>query len=269
MQGMSLREAVREHGVRVVLRYLYEATTPVAKNFPLRAARPRRAEHRLDRHRLLLRADPGGAGGGCPAGRAAAGREFAMRVAASGRPWHAATRPLNIADLLAILSLLLAPLLHGALGFLRVLRTLRLLHSVRLISSLRSDLPFFRRNEEATLAAAQLGVFLFIMSGLVFESQHRTNPGIANYADALYFTVTTLTTTGFGDITLPGTTGRLLSVVIMLAGVTLFLRLATALFRPVKVRYTCPSCSLQRHESDAVHCKACGVVLQIPDEGNG
>jgi hypothetical protein len=116
--------------------------------------------------------------------------EFAMRVAASGRPWHAATRPLNIADLLAILSLLLAPLLHGALGFLRVLRTLRLLHSVRLISSLRSDLPFFRRNEEATLAAAQLGVFLFIMSGLVFESQHRTNPGIANYADALYFTVT-------------------------------------------------------------------------------
>jgi voltage-gated potassium channel len=81
--------------------------------------------------------------------------------------------------------------------------------------------------------------------------------------------VTTLTTTGFGDITLPGTTGRLLSVVIMLAGVTLFLRLATALFRPVKVRYTCPSCSLQRHESDAVHCKACGVVLQIPDEGNG
>jgi voltage-gated potassium channel len=195
--------------------------------------------------------------------------EFGMRVAASGRPWYAATRPLNIADLLAILSLLLAPLLYGALGFLRVLRTLRLLHSVRLISSLRSDLPFFRRNEEATLAAAQLGVFLFIMSGLVFESQHRTNQGIANYADALYFTVTTLTTTGFGDITLPGTTGRLLSVIIMLAGVTLFLRLATALFRPVKVRYTCPSCSLQRHEADAVHCKACGVVLQIPDEGNG
>ena len=33
---------------------------------------------------------------------------------------------------------------------------------------------------------------------------------IAHYLDALYFTVTALTTTGFGDITLPGTTGRLI-----------------------------------------------------------
>jgi voltage-gated potassium channel len=106
------------------------------------------------------------------------------------------------------------------------------------------------------------------MSGLVFETQHHGNPGIGNYADALYFTVTTLTTTGFGDVTLPGTTGRLLSVVIMLAGVTLFLRLAQALFRPVKVRYACPACGLQRHEPDAVHCKACGQLLNIPDEGN-
>jgi len=193
--------------------------------------------------------------------------EFVLRLTASGRPLRTLLRPLNLADLVAILSLLLAPLLQGALAFLRVLRTLRLLHSVRLIATLRSDLPFFRRNEEATLAAAHLGVFLFIMSGLVFETQHRTNPGIANYADALYFTVTTLTTTGFGDITLPGITGRLLSVVIMLAGVTLFLRLAQALFRPLKVRYPCPACGLQRHDPDAVHCKACGTLLNIPDEG--
>ena len=194
--------------------------------------------------------------------------EFAMRLAAHRRPWRELVRPLNLADLAAILSLLLAPLLQGALAFLRVLRTLRLLHSVKLIATLRSDLPFFRRNEEATLAAAQFLVFLFIMSGLVFETQHRTNPGIRNYADALYFTTTSLTTTGYGDITLPGTTGRLLSVVIMLAGVTLFLRLAQALFRPVKVRHECPSCGLMRHEPDAVHCKACGVVLHIPDEGD-
>ena len=47
------------------------------------------------------------------------------------------------------------------------------------------------------------------MTGLVYETQHRTNPNITDYADALYFTVTALTTTGFGDITLPGTLGRL------------------------------------------------------------
>ena len=112
-----------------------------------------------------------------------------------------------------------------------------------------------------------LGVFVFVMTGLIYATQYRTNPEIKNYADALYFTVTTLTTTGFGDITLPGTTGRLLSVVTMIFGVTLFLRLAQVLFRPPKVRYSCPHCGLLRHDADAVHCKHCGEVLNIPDEG--
>lgn len=193
--------------------------------------------------------------------------EYGLRIGSSTRPWRSALTPLNLADLVAILSLLLAPFLEGAFAFLRALRMLRLLHSVRLLATLQSELPFIRRNEEAILAAAQLGVFLFVMSGLVYETQHRHNPGIENYADALYFTVTALTTTGFGDITLPGTSGRLLTVVIMLAGITLFLRLAQALFQPQKVRFPCPACNLQRHEPDAVHCKACGALLAIPDEG--
>lgn len=257
----------RPHGLRAVLRHLYDAPSPDAKRF-------RYGLLALDIASIawIVGASfvpPGAFELTVDAlfGLVLLG-EFGMRLAASGRPWRTLVRPVNLADLLAILSLLLAPLLQGAFAFLRVLRTLRLLHSVRLIGSLRSDLPFFRRNEEATLAAAHLVVFVFIMSGVVFETQHRTNPQIANYVDALYFTVTALTTTGFGDITLPGLAGRLLSVVIMLAGVTLFLRLAQALFRPVKVRFPCPSCGLQRHEPDAVHCKACGALLNIPDEGD-
>ncbi len=93
------------------------------------------------------------------------------------------------------------------------------------------------------------------MTGLVYETQRYTNPDIGNYADALYFTVTALTTTGFGDITLPGTWGRLLSVIIMISGVTLFLRLAQVLFRPNKATFECPECGLLRHEPDAVLCK--------------
>ena len=192
--------------------------------------------------------------------------EFAARLIASRRPWREALRLASLADILAIVSFL-APLAGEGLGFMRVMRTLRLLHSYRMLGMLRDDIAFFRRNEEAILAATHLGVFIFVMTAVVYETQHAHNPHIAHYADALYFTVTALTTTGFGDITLPGTAGRLISVVIMLAGVTLFLRLAQALFRPKKVRFTCASCGLQRHEPDAVHCKACGALLNIPDEG--
>lgn len=194
--------------------------------------------------------------------------EFAARVAASRRPLAEAARLTSLADIVAIASFL-APLAGGGFGFLRVVRTLRLLHSYRMATMLRDDFAFFRRNEDAFLAGIHLTVFVFIMTALVYETQHATNPEIANYADALYFTVTALTTTGFGDITLPGTSGRLISVVIMIAGVTLFLRLAQALFRPRKVRFPCPACGLSRHEPDAVHCKACGTLLAIPDEGSG
>jgi voltage-gated potassium channel len=192
--------------------------------------------------------------------------EFAARLHGSRRPGREALRIASIADVLAIASFL-APLAGEGLGFLRVMRTLRLLHSYRMLGMLRADFAFFRRHEEAFLAATHLSVFIFVMTALVYETQHGTNDHIGNYADALYFTVTALTTTGFGDITLPGTTGRLISVVIMIAGVTLFLRLAQALFRPSKVRFACTSCGLSRHEQDAVHCKACGALLNIPDEG--
>ena len=132
---------------------------------------------------------------------------------------------------------------------------------------LRVDSSFFRRNEEVFFAVTNLAVFIFVMTGVVYETQKFHNDQITNYADALYFTVTTLTTTGFGDITLSGTTGRMITVVIMIFGVTLFFNLARALLNPDKVCFPCPSRGLQRHDSDAVHCKACGVVLNIPNEG--
>ena len=91
--------------------------------------------------------------------------------------------------------------------------------------------------------------------------------GVEGYVDALYFTVTTVTTTGFGDIVLPGIWGKLTSIVTMIIGISLFVRLAQSIFRPAKVYFSCPQCALQRHDLDAVFCKACGHPLKIPDEG--
>jgi voltage-gated potassium channel len=192
--------------------------------------------------------------------------ELTARVWTSPSRLKELTHPASFVDLIAIASFL-APVTGEAGGFLRVLRTLRLLHTYKFLSRLRADFPFFQRNEDVILAMAHLFIFIFIMTSIVYETQHWSNPNIKNYIDALYFTVTTLTTTGFGDITLPGSTGRLISVVIMIFGVTLFLRLAQVLFRPHKVRFACPACGLQRHDPDAVHCKACGSILNIPDEG--
>jgi len=193
--------------------------------------------------------------------------DFLARLVISRERGREFLRLTTWADIAAVVSFL-APVVIEGIGFLRILRTLRLLRTYQLLDRLRADSPFFRRNEEATLAATNLAVFVFVMTGIVFATQHRTNPAIGNYVDALYFTVTSLTTTGYGDVTLPGTSGRLISVVVMIFGVTLFLRLAQVLFRPSRVRFPCPACGLQLHEPDAVHCKACGTILNIPDDGS-
>ena len=191
--------------------------------------------------------------------------DFSARMFICPRPWRELARPSTWADIIAILSFL-SPIAGEGAAFLRILRTLRLLRTYQLLSRLRQESRFFRRHEELILAVINLAVFLFVMTSIVYETQHWKNEQINNYVDALYFTVTSLTTTGFGDITLEGSSGRLISVVIMIVGVTLFLRLAQVIFRPGKVRHPCPVCGLQRHDHDAVHCKACGTVLNIPDE---
>jgi voltage-gated potassium channel len=191
--------------------------------------------------------------------------DFSARLFVSHHRMRDLLYPIAWADVVAIISFL-APLVGEAAGFLRILRTLRFLRGYQLLMRLRRDIPYFRANEEIIIAIANFAVFLFVTTGVVYETQHVINPHITNYADALYFTVTTLTTTGFGDITLPGTTGRLISVAIMIFGVTLFLRLAQAVLRPNKVRFACPTCGLLRHDPDAVHCKACGQVLNIQNE---
>ena len=190
----------------------------------------------------------------------------------SARLWIAHDRrahllhPLGLADLVVIFALL-APLVADGLAFLRVVRMLRLLRSWQTVRRLREDFDFFRRNQQTIDAAINLFVFVFVTTAIVYETQHRTNPKIADYADALYFTVTTLTTTGFGDVTLEGTGGRMLSVAIMIFGVSLFIRLAQVVVRPAKVEHKCPTCGLRRHDADAVHCKACGRILCIEDDG--
>lgn len=192
--------------------------------------------------------------------------DFSARLAISPTPWKDLLHPTSLADVAAIVSFL-ALIVGEGIGFLRILRTVRLLHTYQLLARLRADSAFFRRNEELIIASVNLAVFIFIMTGFVYETQHRANDKINNYVDALYFTMAALTTTGFGDITLTGTLGHLISVVIMIFGVTLFLRLVQVLLRPNKVKHPCPVCALQRHDRDAVHCKACGTILNIPDEG--
>lgn len=192
--------------------------------------------------------------------------DYIARLIASPKPGRYIFNFTSLADLVVIASLV-APAFLENFAFLRVVRMLRLLRSYHLLKELREASGWFRRNEEILQSAVNLVVFIFVVTAIVFVIEDDRNPNINTYLDALYFTVTTLTTTGYGDITMTDSIGRLMTVLIMIFGVALFLRLIQTIFRPSKARVNCPDCGLSRHDTDAVHCKHCGRVLNIPTEG--
>ena len=150
---------------------------------------------------------------------------------------------------LFILATLIFPERLGNLGFLRILRLWSLSRSGFLWHPLTElGLSEWR---EASHSVLNLVTFLFIVTGFVYTFFFSAGSGMAGYIDALYFTVATVTTTGFGDIVLPGVWGKLTAIATMIVGITLFVRLAQTLFRPTKVSFRCPRCALQRHDPDA------------------
>jgi len=174
---------------------------------------------------------------------------------------------LNWADFAVVITMLL-PLLVSNFAFLRVLRAVRAIRAFTFIRRIKIITPFFLRHSRIVDKVTNLIVFVFIMAALVYATQIGRNPDVHSYIDALYFTVTTLTTTGYGDILMMGQAGRVLSILIMVLGLTLFLQLLRAIVEPDhKVDLECPDCGLLRHDRDAIHCKHCGRVIHIETEG--
>jgi voltage-gated potassium channel len=174
------------------------------------------------------------------------------------------SRPLVWVDIFILLTLLLPTIFYN-FGFLRVLRLWTLLNSEffwQTVGRRYDD----TRVEDIVKSGSALLTFIFVVTGFIYTTYMGRHEGIGGWVDALYFTITSMTTTGYGDITLPGTSGRVISVVVMLLGVSLFIRLIQSVVRPHKVFFPCPVCGLRRHDPDAVHCKACGQTLNIPND---
>jgi voltage-gated potassium channel len=168
--------------------------------------------------------------------------------------------PTTWVDLIVLATLLFPGMLHNW-GFLRILRLWTTVHRERfwnVIGGGRWDDTYV---EDLSKSIVNLVVFIFIAAGLaqaLFLGQH---PKLNNFLDAVYFVVTALTTTGFGDITIDTAVGRLFSIVLMIAGVTLFFGIAQKAFAGRRKIVVCDSCGLDRHETDAAFCRACGARL--------
>ena len=136
--------------------------------------------------------------------------------------------PIVLIDLLAIAPFYVAlfPSLHKV--DLRLLRAVRLLARLarlgRYFSGLRtlSRVVYAKRSELLTVLLV-LSILLFIASSLMYFAENGAQPDkFANIPQAIWWSVITLTTVGYGDVVPVTVMGRLLAGVIAIVGIGLF-----------------------------------------------
>jgi voltage-gated potassium channel len=167
----------------------------------------------------------------------------------------------SIIDLLAILPFFLVTV---NISFLRLLRWFRFL---RLIRFLELKISIFRITSEDGVIFARIIFTLLTLSGLIYQVEHPINAQNFNtFLDAVYFSVVTMTTVGFGDVTPLSQAGKFLTIVMILTGIALIpWQLGDLIKQLVKTSHhvdiLCKGCGLSIHDQKAKHCQNCGTKL--------
>lgn len=172
----------------------------------------------------------------------------------------------SIVDLLAIVPFLVS---SANIGFLRIFRWFRILRLIRFVEG--GTIFGYVSSEDSVIFTRIFFTFfsiIFVYSGLIYQVEHPINSQqFRTFLDAVYFSISTVTTAGLGDITPSSQMGRLLTVLMLLTGVVLIpWQLGDLIKRLVKtadqVQQVCSSCGLSSHDSDAQFCKVCGSRLK-------
>lgn len=201
--------------------------------------------------------------------------EYALRLVTVQRPLRYALSFYGIIDLLAIIPTYLSLVFAGthalivirALRLLRVFRVLKLARFVGEAALLKSALQGSMRKILVFLGAVLTLVLIVGSAMYLIEGEEH---GFSNIPVSIYWTIVTMTTVGYGDITPQTVPGKMLASIVMIMGygiiavptgiVSVELAHAQRLSFAVSTQ-ACPSCSKEGHDADAEFCKYCGSKL--------
>lgn len=202
--------------------------------------------------------------------------EYVLRLICVRKPWRYALSFYGIVDLLAIVPTYAAVLVPN-LSFLIGVRTLRLLRIFRVFKLVAFVDEYVMLGRALRASTRKILVFLSVVlaivlvMGTIMYVVEGPTEGFTSIPAAVYWSITTLSTVGFGDITPQTGLGRFIASVMMLLGwgvlavptgiVTMELGQAQNMMRQRVTTRTCPECLTEGLDADANYCKACGVKL--------
>ncbi len=184
--------------------------------------------------------------------------EYILRGLAWQRSqWLYPLQPLAIIDMLAIAPFFLAGSSNTAiLRLLRLFRIFRIFKLARYSESLHRLVQVFRIN------GGVLGVFLFLIFVILMISaslMHTLEPErFAQMTDALWWSIVTLTTVGYGDIVPESLPGKLIAALLMVFGIGI-IALPTGVLGASLTKLM-----LEDRRQEAKLCSRCGESQHLP-----
>ena len=199
--------------------------------------------------------------------------EYGLRLYCVRRPLQYAKSFFGLVDLASILPAFLSLIVSGtqsllvirALRFLRVFRVLKLVQYLGEANFLLAALKAGRAKIVVFLGT--LLTLIVVVASLMYVVEGEEN-GFSSIPTAIYWSVVPITTVGYGDITPQTPIGKSLAAVLMILGYAI-IAVPTGIVSAELTRQwpttisaqACRACAREGHESDAIHCKYCGVAL--------
>jgi len=197
--------------------------------------------------------------------------EYILRLYSTEHSVKYSTSFFGVVDLLAILPTYLSIFIPGAQSLL-VIRGLRLLRIFRVFKLSRYLGEANILSEAIIQSRTRIVVFLSTITVLSFITGagmylvEGPKHGFTSIPQSVYWAITTLTSTGYGD-TVPITPiGKLLAIFIMIMGYSLII-VPTGIISTEMMKLgdistqACKNCSKEGHDFNAKFCKHCGFEL--------
>jgi voltage-gated potassium channel len=185
--------------------------------------------------------------------------EFVLRLLVAHRPAAYLFSVYGFIDLVAVLPLLIFGVPHFELRLLRIVRLLKLL---RYLKALRMFLSNLRDSMELLLMVVGSICLAAILAGNIV---HMIEP--ETFTDAFsgaWWSIVTMSTVGYGDLVPISIGGRILAIILMGMGISLFAIVTATLSAKVSKlmneQRTCRSCWNKTHNNH-YYCPRCGEKL--------
>ena len=127
---------------------------------------------------------------------------------------------MGIVDLLAFLPAMIAwfvPLPSGILGIITLLRLVRLIKITRYMRGMHTIMRVAKRRKHEIVASFMvLGLMAVVASVLMYDVEHAAQPEVFDSAlTGMYWAITTMSSTGYGDLTPITPMGRIIGWTLM------------------------------------------------------